>query len=94
MTASGPGNEPCVGCGRDTRVGTRLFADRHTAVDRAGSTLRLCADCRENALAHDGRLPTERRADEVATRSAIVGFMATHASMGGGVGGGGGGGGG
>jgi hypothetical protein len=82
--------EGCVSCGRSTRVGTRLFSDRHTAIDNKGTTLRLCGECHENAIAHDARPPTERRADEVATGSAIVGFMAAGASMGGGVAGGGG----
>ena len=81
--------EDCVSCGRSTRAGTLLFRDRHTANDGTGASPRLCGDCHENALVHDGRLPTERGADEVATRSAIVGFMAARASMGGGVGGGG-----
>ena len=38
--------EPCVTCGRETRAGSRLFAERRTQVDpETGRTAVMCASC-------------------------------------------------
>jgi hypothetical protein len=76
-------HEPCIGCGRATRVGTALFSDRRTTQAPEGSALHLCGDCNERAVSHFGRQPTERDMAQIAARGAGLGFA-------GGIGGGGG----
>ena len=82
---SGEHTEACVGCGRDTRSGTRLFSDRRTTTDDGGGAIFLCGDCNERAVSHFGRQPTERDMVQIAARSSGFGL-----GGGGGLGSGGG----
>ena len=66
--------EPCINCGRSTRVGTSLFSDRRTARTEDGSALWLCADCNERAISHFGRQPGERDMIQIAARGTGLGF--------------------
>lgn len=68
MTSDVP--EPCIGCGRTTRVGTQLFSDRRTTRTDEGALLHLCGDCNERAVSHYGRQPTERDMVQIAARAA------------------------
>ena len=76
--------QPCAGCGRETRPGTALFSDRRTTLLDNGTALHLCGDCNERAVSHYGRQPTQRDMVQIAARGAGLGFAA------GGIGGGGG----
>ena len=49
--------EDCIGCGRATQTGTRLFSDRRTTRLEDGTVLHLCGDCNERAISHFGRRP-------------------------------------
>lgn len=82
-------DESCIGCGRPTQSGTRLFSDRRTTrrLDD-GTALHLCGDCNERAISHYGRRPTERDMVQIAARGAGLGF-AGHGGMGAGGGQGG-----
>jgi len=62
--------EPCIGCGRSTRVGSALFSDRRTTRADDGTALHLCGDCNERAISHYGRQPTERDMVQIAARGA------------------------
>ena len=68
------GNEPCIGCGRPTRVGTRLFSDRRTTRGDDGAALHLCGDCNERAVSHFGRQPNARDMVQIAARGAGLGM--------------------
>jgi len=83
-SAAGIG-EPCIGCGRSTRVGSSLFSDRRTTRADDGTALYLCGDCNERAISHYGRQPTERDMVQIAARGAGFGM-----GGGGGMGSGGG----
>jgi hypothetical protein len=80
--------DPCIGCGRATRVGTPLFSDRHTGRDEAGLPIHLCADCNERAVSHYGRRLTDHDMTQIAARAAGLGFAA-HGGAGPGTSGGG-----
>ncbi len=67
--------EACLGCGRSTRVGTKLFSDRRTTRTE-DQTMHLCGDCNERAVSHYGRQPTERDMVQIAARAAGLGFAA------------------
>ena len=77
--------EACIGCGRATRSGTRLFSDRRTTRLEDGTVLHLCGDCNERAISHFGRRPGERDMVQIAARGAGFGL-----GGGGGMGSGGG----
>jgi hypothetical protein len=62
--------EDCVGCGRDTQSGTRLFSDRGTTRGEDAIARYLCGDCNERAVRHFGRKPTERDMAQIAARGA------------------------
>jgi len=66
--------EDCVGCGRDTHSGTRLFSDRRTTRGEDGVAIHLCSDCNERAIGHFGRQPTERDMTQIAARSSGFGL--------------------
>lgn len=78
-------NEACMGCGRATESGTRLFSDRSTTRLEDGTTLHLCGDCNERAISHFGRRPGHRDMVQIAARGAGFGL-----GGGGGMGSGGG----
>ena len=87
-SAAGIG-EPCIGCGRSTRVGSSLFSDRRTTRTDDGSPLHLCGDCNERAISHYGRQPTERDMVQIAARGAGLGLGGARGiGAGGGFGGG------
>jgi hypothetical protein len=69
MTSSSQ-REDCIGCGRATQSGTRLFTDRRTTRDEEGMAIHLCGDCNERAISHFGRQPTERDMAQIAARGA------------------------
>ena len=77
--------EACIGCGRATGSGTRLFSDRRTTRLEDGTVLHLCGDCNERAISHFGRRPGERDMVQIAARGAGFGL-----GGGGGMGSGGG----
>lgn len=81
MSAAGTPSQVCIGCGRDTRAGTRLFADRLAVVDDEVTRF-VCGDCNERAIAAFGRRPGERDMIQIAARGAGLGL----ASRGGGFG--------
>ena len=66
--------EACIGCGRATQSGTRLFTDRRTTRDDDGNAIHLCGDCNERAVSHFGRQPTQRDMVQLAARGAGLGF--------------------
>ena len=66
--------EACVGCGRNTHTGTRLFSDRRTTRAEDGTAIHLCGDCNERAVSHFGRQPTERDMAQIAARSSGFGL--------------------
>jgi len=68
-------DDACIGCGRPTRVGTKLFSDRITERGDGDTTLWLCADCNERAISHFGRQPGERDMIQIAARGAGLGFV-------------------
>lgn len=68
--------EACVGCGRLTRVGTKLFSDRRTTRTEDGTAMHLCGDCNERAVSHYGRQPAERDMVQIAAPAAGLGFAA------------------
>ena len=72
---SGNHLEACIGCGRDTHSGTRLFSDRRTTRGDDGTAIFLCGDCNERAVSHFGRQPTERDMVKIAARGAGLGFV-------------------
>lgn len=74
MTAT-TGGEPCVGCGRSTRVGTPLFSDRR-ATDADGATIYLCGDCNERAVSQYGRRLADQDMVQLSARAAGLGFAA------------------
>ena len=88
MTSSDP-VEACIGCGRGTRTGARLFSDRRTTRLDDGSVLRLCGDCNERAVSHFGRQPGQRDMVQIAARGAGLGLGGGHGGMGAGGGHGG-----
>ena len=69
MTSSNQ-REECIGCGRGTHSGTRLFSDRRTTRGEDGVPIHLCGDCNERAASHFGRQPTERDMTQIAARGA------------------------
>ena len=77
--------EACIGCGRATQSGTRLFSDRRTTRLEDGTVLPLCGDCNERAISHFGRRPGQRDMVQIAARGAGLGL-----GGGGGLGSGGG----
>jgi hypothetical protein len=77
--------EACIGCGRPTQSGTRLFSDRQTTRLEDGTVLQLCGDCNERAISHFGRRPGQRDMVQIAARGAGFGL-----GGGGGMGSGGG----
>jgi hypothetical protein len=40
-----PHEEPCVGCGEETAVGSVFFSDRHVVEDPNGTRAYLCSVC-------------------------------------------------
>lgn len=66
--------EPCIGCGRATHPGTRLFSDRRTTRLEDVEILQLCGDCNERAISHFGRRPGQRDMFQIAARSAGLGL--------------------
>jgi hypothetical protein len=66
--------EDCIGCGRDTHSGTRLFSDRRTSRGEDGAAIHLCGDCNERAISHFGRQPTERDMVQIAARASGFGL--------------------
>lgn len=77
-----PPIQGCVGCGRDTRPGTRLYSDRRATRGESGEPIYLCGDCNERAVSHFGRQPTERDMVQIAARGAGLGFAAHGAGPG------------
>lgn len=77
--------EPCIGCGRPTHSGTRLFSDRTATQLEDGTLLHLCGDCNERAVSHFGRRPGQRDTVQIAARGAGIG-LGGGGSMGGGGG--------
>lgn len=67
-------SDACVGCGRPTRSGTRLFSDRTTTRLEDGTLLALCGDCNERAISHFGRRPGQRDMVQIAARGAGLGL--------------------
>jgi hypothetical protein len=80
-------NEPCIGCGRSTGVGTRLFSDRRTTREPAGTALHLCGDCNERAISHYGRRLSDTDMVKIAARGAGLGMAHGHGGMTSGAGG-------
>lgn len=70
MSTSG---DACVGCGRKTESGTRLFSDRRTTRLEDGSVLHLCGDCNERAISEFGRRPGHSDMVQIAARGAGLG---------------------
>ena len=62
--------EACIGCGRATQSGSRLFTDRRTTRNEDGMAIHLCGDCNERAASHFGRQPTDRDMAQIAARGA------------------------
>jgi hypothetical protein len=85
MTSNDP-VQACIGCGRATQSGTRLFSDRQTTRLEDGTVLHLCGDCNERAVSHFGRQPGQRDMVQIAARGAGLGL----GGGGGGLGSGGG----
>jgi hypothetical protein len=61
--------QTCIGCGRDTRPGTRLYSDRRATPVEGAATIYLCGDCNERAISHYGRQPTEKEMVQIAARA-------------------------
>jgi hypothetical protein len=66
--------EACIGCGRQTQTGTRLFSDRQTTRLEDGTVLHLCGDCNERAISEFGRRPGQRDMVQIAARGAGLGL--------------------
>jgi len=79
--------EPCIGCGRSTRPGTRLFSDRRTTRDPDGAAHHLCGDCNERAISHYARQLTDSEMVRIAARGAGLGMAHGHGGMASGAGG-------
>lgn len=89
MSGEREASQACIGCGRDTRPGTRLYSDRRaTPVERA-DTMYLCGDCNERAVSHLGRQPGEKDMIQIAARGAGLGLGSRGPGAGFGPGGGG-----
>jgi len=78
--------DACIGCGRATQSGTRLFSDRRTTRLDDGSVLHLCGDCNERAISHFGRRPGQRDMVQIAARGAGLGLGAGNGGIGAGGG--------
>ena len=78
--------EPCVGCGQETAIGSMFFSDRRETAISDGTRAYLCSDCQ--AMAHRARKGQPLTDDELRT-IAKNGFVigAGFASGGGGGGG-------
>ena len=74
--------QACVGCGRDTRPGTRLYSDRRTTAVEGSNPIHLCGDCNERAVSHFGRQPTDGDMVQIAARGAGLGFASHGAGPG------------
>jgi hypothetical protein len=46
-------DEPCIGCGEETTVGSVFYSDRRSITRSDGATVFLCSDCQ--ARAHHAR---------------------------------------
>ena len=76
MDAIGQPIEPCAGCGRETRSGSRLFSDRLGIDDVRGRRTYRCGDCNERAIDHAARRPGEGDMVKLAARAAGLGMAA------------------
>ena len=78
---------PCLGCGQETAIGSAFYSDRREANRSDGVRVFLCSDCQ--AAAHRARKGAPLSEEDLQT-IANNGFMIGAGFIGGGSGGGGG----
>jgi hypothetical protein len=81
--------EPCLGCGQETAVGSVFFSDRREITIPDGTRAFLCSECQATAhLARKGQPLTDEDLRTIAKNGSVIGagFLGGHGG-GGGVGG-------
>lgn len=66
--------EPCVGCGEETAVGSSFFSDRRSITRSDGARVFLCSDCQARAhRARKGGALTDEDLRTIADNGTMIG---------------------
>jgi hypothetical protein len=66
--------EPCVGCGEETAVGSFFFSDRRDIIRSDGARVFLCSDCQARAhRARHGEALTDTDLRTIADNGTMIG---------------------
>jgi len=66
--------EPCVGCGEETAVGSFFFSDRRDIIRSDGARVFLCSDCQARAhRARNGEALTDADLRTIAENGTMIG---------------------
>jgi hypothetical protein len=71
-----PHEEPCLGCGEETAIGSVFFSDRHVVDGADGTRAYLCSACvaRVRAAGHDDKLAGVRTVGDLAMIGLNIGL--------------------